>query len=216
MRREHLEVVRQFEEPAIDAVIELLGEMGLCAVSEQIGPADAPREEGIAGEHEPRLGSPRPIGHDEADAVRRMPGRVQHRDPNVAHLVLLAVLQIHVREFDGRGGVDEHRRAGDDRQPPGTRHVVRLHVRLEDVGDAHVLLCGRLDIGLDLVLWIHHSAAGCAPSAEEVAGAAGFGREKLSEDHEVGLLPPIHGAARLVHSYSVELIIANTVFLMDR
>jgi hypothetical protein len=131
-------------------------------------------------------------------------------------LVLLAVLQTHVREFDGRRGVDEHRRTGNDREPPSARHVVRLHVRLEDVGDAHVLLSGRLDVGLDLVLWIHHSAAGCAPSAEEVAGAAGLGREKLSEDHEMGLLPPIHGTARLVHSYSVELIIANTVFLMDR
>jgi hypothetical protein len=61
--------------------------------------------------------------------------------------------------------------------------VVGLDVALEDVGDPHPLLAGRLQIGLDLMLWIHHSAGRCARSAEDVAGAAGLGGEKLSEDH---------------------------------
>jgi hypothetical protein len=56
-------------------------------------------------------------------------------------------------------------------------------VRLEDVRDPHVLLRGRFEVRLDVVLWIHHSAAGCAASAEQVAGAAGLGREEMTEDH---------------------------------
>jgi hypothetical protein len=58
-----------------------------------------------------------------------------------------------------------------------------LHVGLENMRDAHPLLCGGFEIRLDLGLWIHHSAAGFAASAEEVAGAAGFGSEELAEDH---------------------------------
>src|SRR5262249_45732959 len=62
--------------------------------------------------------------------------------------------------------------------------MIRLDVRLENVRDPHVLLRGRLEVRLDVVLWIHHSAAGCAASAEQVAGAAGLGREELTQNHE--------------------------------
>jgi len=62
-------------------------------------------------------------------------------------------------------------------------HVVGLDVGLDDVGDAHVLLCRGFQIRLDVVLWIHHSAAGCAASAEHVARTAGLGREEMAEDH---------------------------------
>jgi hypothetical protein len=64
--------------------------------------------------------------------------------------------------------------------------VVSLDVRLEDVGDAHGLLGGRLEVRLDLQLWIHHSAGACAPSAEDVAGAPGLGNEELAEDDRHG------------------------------
>jgi hypothetical protein len=61
--------------------------------------------------------------------------------------------------------------------------VIGLHVSLDDVTHAHVFLRRRFQIGLDVVLWIHHSAAGCAASAEQVAGAAGLRREEMPEDH---------------------------------
>jgi hypothetical protein len=63
------------------------------------------------------------------------------------------------------------------------------------------------------LLWIHHSAGAYAPSAEEVAGAAGRGVEELAEDHGSascpwrGLLP--------LDSAWID-ISANTVFLSDR
>jgi hypothetical protein len=56
-------------------------------------------------------------------------------------------------------------------------------VRLDDVGDPHVLLRGRFEVRLDVVLWIHHSAAGCAASAKQIAGAPGLRREEMPEDH---------------------------------
>jgi hypothetical protein len=56
-------------------------------------------------------------------------------------------------------------------------------VRLEDVRDPHGLLRGGFEVRLDVVLWIHHSAAGCAASAEHVTGAAGLGRQEMPEDH---------------------------------
>jgi len=65
--------------------------------------------------------------------------------------------------------------------------VIGLDMRLEDMGDSHGLLGGRLEVGLDLELWIHHSAAGCTASAEQVAGAAGLRRQKMAKNHR-GLL----------------------------
>jgi hypothetical protein len=56
-------------------------------------------------------------------------------------------------------------------------------VRLDDVRDPHVLLGRGVEICLDVLLWIHHSAAGCAASAEQVAGAPGLRREEMAEDH---------------------------------
>jgi hypothetical protein len=40
--------------------------------------------------------------------------------------------------------------------------MVSLDVGLENVRNAHVSLRRRVEVRLDVVLWIHHSAAGCA------------------------------------------------------
>src|SRR5262245_34236459 len=77
----------------------------------------------------------------------------------------------------------QDRRAGGGRKAARAGDVVRLDMRFEDVRDAHSLLSGCFEVRLDLGLWIHHSAAGFAPSAEEVAGAACPGSEELAEDH---------------------------------
>jgi hypothetical protein len=87
-------------------------------------------------------------------------------------------------------------------------------VRLEDVRDPHVLLGGGLDVGLDVLLWIHHSAAGCTPSAEEIAGAAGLGSQELTEDHGSLLLPGPGGSVAC--RYPGPEISSNTVFLRDQ
>ena len=84
---------------------------------------------------------------------------------------------------DISGLVHEDRRPGRFGEPPGARDVIGLHVGLDDVTDPHVLLSRRFEVGLDILLWIHHSAAGCAASAEHVARAAGLRRKEVAEDH---------------------------------
>ena len=128
--------------------------------------------------------------------------------------MLLPVMKAHVGELDGSRLVDEDGRAGHPREALRAGGVVRLNVGLEDVRDPHVLLGGGLEVGLDVLLWIHHSAAGCAPSAEEVAGAAGLGGQELAEDHGNLLLPGLGGGLRL--DTPGPSISSNTVFLLDQ
>ena len=65
--------------------------------------------------------------------------------------------------------------------------MISLDVGLEDVRDPHGLLSGGFEIGLDVELWIHHSAASCARSPEQIAGAAGLWRQEVAKNHK-GLL----------------------------
>jgi hypothetical protein len=183
VRREDLDVIRQPEEGAVETVVELLRLRDLDALAEQVRPPHAPREERVAGEHEPGLLGARPVRDQERGAVRRVAGRVEHGDLDVAQLERLAVGHADVRDDDRRRPVEEHGRPGEGREPARAGDVIRLDVGLEDVGDAQGLLRGRVDIGLDLMLWIHHSAGAHAPSAEEIAGAAGRGVEEMAEDH---------------------------------
>ena len=125
--REDLDVVRKLEELAVEALVELLRERCFRALSEQIGPAHAAREERIAGEHEPGLWPSGLVGDQERDAVRRVAWRVQDGDPHVTKVVLLPILEVHVGELDRGRLVDENRArrsrargaAPRRRDPPG-------------------------------------------------------------------------------------------------
>ena len=54
--------------------------------------------QGVAGENEPRLVSPRPVAHQETDMLRRVAGRVQHRRHDVAKRENLFVAHAFERE----------------------------------------------------------------------------------------------------------------------
>ena len=112
-----------------------------------------------------------------------MPGRGNNLQADVAEVELVFVLEVSVGKTDISGLVHEDRRPGRFGEPPGARNVIGLHVGLDDVADPHVLLSRRFEVGLDVLLWIHHSAAGCAASAEHVARAAGLRRKEVAEDH---------------------------------
>ena len=98
--------------------------------------------------------------------------------------VLFAILDTDVRKPDRCGSMEEDRRACHVGQSAGARQMVGLHVGFDDMGDTHRLLGRGLEIRLDLQLWIHHSAAGCPPSAEQVARAPGLRRQELTKDHD--------------------------------
>ena len=104
-----------------------------------------------------------------------MSRRVEDREHHIAKIVSLPILDVEVWEFDGRRLVEEHRGTGRVGQTASAGQVISLDVGLEDVRDPHGLLSGGFEVGLDVKLWIHHSAGGCTPSAKQVAGTAVFG-----------------------------------------
>jgi len=112
-----------------------------------------------------------------------MAGGVQNSQAHVARLVLVAIGQRHVGKVCVRRFVKEDCSARGRGELARPRDVIGLNVRLQDVSDAHALLGGGLQIRLDILLWIHHSARVCAASAEQVAGAARLRQEELTENH---------------------------------
>src|SRR6267142_6460708 len=112
-----------------------------------------------------------------------MPGRVEHREPDIARLVLIAIGERYEGKPRAGGFGEEDPGAGGCGELTSSGDVIRLDVGLQDVGDSHALFGRRLEIRLDVVLWIHHSARMCAASAEQVAGAPRLRREELAKDH---------------------------------
>ncbi len=178
-------MIGQFQNFAVETLVELLGERRFRACADEVRAADATREEGVSGQDEPGLRSPGLVGDQDRDAVGRMPRRVEDRETHVPQIVVLTIRDLDMREPDWRGLMEEHGGARHIRETTGPGKVIGLDMRLEDVRDPHGFLCGRLEVGLDLELWIHHSAGACAPSAEQVAGAAGLRGQKVAKDHGV-------------------------------
>ena len=75
---------------------------------------------------EPGLGGARTVGHEERDAIGRMPRRRQHADPDVAEVEMLFVGQINVRETNISRIVHEDRRPGGLREPAIRRRPTAL------------------------------------------------------------------------------------------
>jgi len=112
-------------------------------------------------------------------------GRVEDREHHIAKIVSLSILDVEVWELDRCRLVENHGGASCFREATSARQVIGLDVGLEDVRDPHGLLSGGFEIGLDIELWIHHSAGSCAPSAEQIAGAAGLWRQEVAKNHRV-------------------------------
>jgi hypothetical protein len=68
-------------------------------------------------------------------------------------------------------------------------------VGLDDMRDPHSASLARLEILINLLLWIHHSGRALACSPKEIRGTASLGSEELPENHCGSLLP---GACRLL------------------
>src|SRR5262249_24243769 len=189
MSGENLEVIRQGQDLSVQALVKRGGELRFRAGPDEVGAADPAGEERVAGQDQPGLRGSGLVRDQDRDAVRRVPRRVQDRERDVAQIDPLAVLDVDVWELDRPRPMQDHRGAGRLRETARARQVVGLHVGLEDVRDPHRLLSGGLEIGLDVELWIHHSAGGSPPSAEQVAGAAGLRRQEMTKDHGALLSP---------------------------
>jgi len=85
----NLEVIGQREELLVDAVVELARVFSRAA--RKVRPSHGTDEQGVSRKHEPRLIAPPAIGHNQADALGRVCGRVQQLHQRGAELELLAV-----------------------------------------------------------------------------------------------------------------------------
>src|SRR5262245_43041072 len=112
-----------------------------------------------------------------------MSRRMEEGERHIPHIDPLTIIDIGVNKPDRCRLVEDHRGSGRGGQSMGAGEVVSLDVGLKDVRNSHGLLGGRLEIRFDVELWIHHSAASCTRSAEQVAGAAGFRRQKVAKNH---------------------------------
>jgi hypothetical protein len=65
----------------------------------RVGAAGAAYQQGVAGEH--------PVLGDQAHRVARMPGRVQHLQPQLAHHHHVAVVDVHVHHRRRAGAVHD-------------------------------------------------------------------------------------------------------------
>src|SRR6185503_18028928 len=80
VRGKDFDVIRQGQQPTVQAVVQLLREPSLTARSQQVGASDAAGEQCVTGQYEPRLLAPRAVRDEEAHAVRGVTRRVEDMD----------------------------------------------------------------------------------------------------------------------------------------
>jgi len=108
-------------------------------VAGEVRAADRPNEDCVSREDEPRFGASSQVRHEQRDAFRCVPGRVQDADDRVPHFDHLAVVERFEWERHVSVAVQVIRGPGRCRERPSARSVVGVHVRLDDVRDAHLL-----------------------------------------------------------------------------
>jgi hypothetical protein len=91
-------VVWEFEELAVQALVEHRGEFLRSMVAGEIGAADVADEERVAGEDGARVRWLGEVGEDGADAFDGVPGSVEEVEPGIAELEGVAVLDWGVGE----------------------------------------------------------------------------------------------------------------------
>src|SRR2546422_5132082 len=127
-------MIGQFQNFAVEAVVELLGERRFGACADEVRAADATREESVSGQDEPGLRSPGLVGDQDRDAVGCMPRRVEDREAHVSQIVVLTIRDLDMREPDRRGLMEEHGGSRHLRKKTGTGKGIGLDMRLEEGG----------------------------------------------------------------------------------
>ena len=176
----HLDAVRQDQEPRGEALVQARRRV----LAAEVRPADIADEQRVPGQHEPRLVAPGRVGHEKADAVGRVPRRVDDLERDRSHAQLLAVLDRGVGEGRLGRGMDVDARPGLGGEGLVARDVVGVQVGLDDVGDCEALLSAQSQVLVDPVPpgIDHHGLAG-ATTADQVRETAGLLVEHLLKDH---------------------------------
>ncbi len=178
----YLDLVRQRQKLLVKASVQARGV--LARFAGEVRPADGPGEERVTRDHEPRCRATTQVGHDERDALGSVPGRVQHPDTRVPEPDLFSVIERGEAPSYGRRAVQAIFRPDLLRQRRPTRQVVRMHVRIEHVGDSHPLVPRERDVVVDLrMAGVDHGAEPLPATAEQVRRAAVLEVEEGPEYH---------------------------------
>ena len=148
----HLGTAGQGHELVAGAAVELGGQ-GLALVAAhglvfaQVGPAHIAHKQRVAGENGPALGQL--IEQQDADAVGRMPGRVDGVQLHAAELDAVAVVEILVRVFrsDQLAAIDGGFGFLGNLQV--RRHEIGVRVRLNHGNDVGLVLVGEVVVRLE-------------------------------------------------------------------
>ena len=117
-----------------------------------------------------------------AQCSGRWPG-VWIVDEDVTELDLRAVGQSVVRKRCTRSGVDPHRHAVLEREPPVSRDVIGMGMRLEHAGELNVVASARIQVGLDRIGRIDDDGDACMLVTDDVGSATEVVVDELLEYH---------------------------------
>src|SRR5213083_403482 len=180
-----LDAVGQRQQHAAQRLPQILGRRGAA----EVGATDGADEERVAGEHEPRLGGARVIGHEQAERVRGVAGRVTRPQLDVAEAEAVAVRQRLVRERHAGRAVDVDGGLRDGGEVAVARDVIGVGVGLDHVGDGESLLAGDAEVVVDAVSSrVDHHGAPRLGAADQVGQAAGLFVQELLKDHAASIL----------------------------
>ena len=158
----------------------------------EIRPPDIADEQRVAREYEPWLvGATPAVGHRVRVMGRCVTRRRDGRNDRVSELDHVPVVERDMVEADSGAGrqVGGRTRALDERRQ--ARHVVRLHVRLEDGDDRRADRIGRREVLRDeLLVRIHDGKASERGAPEQVARARRCLEQERPENHARGKVVP--------------------------
>ena len=192
----YLNMVGQVGE-AVDGLVHLLCAFVLCAFHtggffEQVGATDITDEYEVTGEEHHGFGTGRGVGQQEADAFRCMAGGVEHIDFEVAHHEGIVVFQTHMVEFifpAFAAFIGEVKfTAGEGGQFTRTGEEVGVDMRFHDMCDAHIVLPGDLEIGINISFRVDHGGDAGLLASDKIAGLCQGFVVNVLEEHGLRFL----------------------------
>ena len=149
----HLDAVGEAEQLLVQGAKDVA--CPLVPVDGEVGPRDVAHEQGVAGQHGPRLRAARGVDQRERRVLGPVPGSVQRAHAHGSQRQLPAVVEGLVVVARLCFAVHVDRGAGRVGEPPVAGDVVGVVVRLEDVLDRHAHVARQVQVLVDVELRVH-------------------------------------------------------------
>jgi hypothetical protein len=164
----------------------------LVLVDGEIRPGDVAHEQAVPGQDGPGLLASVRVDQRERRVLGAVAGRVERAHRESAAAELPALVERVVLVVRRRVAVHVDRGAGRRREPPVTRDVIGVVVRLEDVLDVDAEEARQAQVLADVELRVDNRGDARVLVADQVAGAAEVVVDELAEDHSPTLRPRCH------------------------